>query len=262
MVALWVSLVAQRVKESIYNAGDPGSIPGSGRSLREGYGNPLQCVCLENPMERGAWWVIVCGWQTAGQDWPNKQEHGSPLPTACVLILSLLDALNFLPWSLLSLHLTHPPDPNSIKELTLPPLSFFIISSVHFSHSVISDSLRPHESQHTRPRCPSPTPGVYPNSCPLSRWCHLTISSTVVPFSSCLQFFPISGSFQMSQLFTKYQWPKYWRFSFNISPANEHSGLISFRMDWLNLLAVKGLSRDFSNTTVWKHEFFCTQLYL
>ena len=74
-------------------------------------------------------------------------------------------------------------------------------SSVHFSHSVMSDSLRPHGLQHARPPCPSPTPRVYSNSCPLSRWCHPTISSSVVPFSSCLQSFPASGSFQMSQHF-------------------------------------------------------------
>ena len=74
-------------------------------------------------------------------------------------------------------------------------------SSVQFSHSVVSDSLWPHEPQHARPPYPSPTPGVYPNSCPLSRWCHPTISSSVVPFFSCPQSFPTSGSFQMSQLF-------------------------------------------------------------
>ena len=73
-------------------------------------------------------------------------------------------------------------------------------SSVQFSHSVVSDSLRPYEPQHARPPCPSPTPGDYPNACPLSQWCHLTISSSVVPISSCLQSFPASGSFQMSQL--------------------------------------------------------------
>ena len=73
---------------------------------------------------------------------------------------------------------------------------FLCISSVQFSHSVVSDSLSPHELQHARPPCPSPTPGVYPNSCPLSWWCHPTISSSVVPFSSCLQFFPASGSFK------------------------------------------------------------------
>ena len=92
----------------------------------------------------------------------------------------------------------------------------------------MSDSLRPHELQHARPPCPSPTPGVHPNLCPLSRWCHLTISSSVVPFS-CPQSVPTSGTFQMSQLF-----------SFNISPSSEHPGLISFSMDWLDLLAVQG----------------------
>ena len=74
--------------------------------------------------------------------------------------------------------------------------------SVQFSRSVVSDSLRPHGLQHARPPCPSPTPGIYSNSCPLSQWCHSTISSSIVPFSSCLQSFPASGSFQMSQLFT------------------------------------------------------------
>ena len=78
---------------------------------------------------------------------------------------------------------------------------FHIITSVQFNHSVVSDYLWPHELQHARPPCPSPTPGVYPNSCPLSQWCHPTISSSVIPFSSCPQSFPASGSFKMSQLF-------------------------------------------------------------
>ena len=103
----------------------------------------------------------------------------------------------------------------------------------------MSDSLRPHEPQHARPPCPSPTPGVYPNLCPLSWWCHLTISSSVVPFSSCLQSFPTAGSLQGSQLFVS-KWPKYWSFSFSISPSSEYSGPISLRMDWLDLLAVQG----------------------
>ena len=76
-----------------------------------------------------------------------------------------------------------------------------VYSSAQFSRSVVSDSVQPHELQHARPPCPSPTPRVYPNSCPLRRWCHLAISSSVIPFSSCLQSFPASGSFQMSQLF-------------------------------------------------------------
>ena len=101
----------------------------------------------------------------------------------------------------------------------------------------------PHESQHTRPPCPSPIPGVYSNSCPSSQWCHLAISSSVVPFSSCLQSLPASESFPMSQLFSNerlMRWPKYWRFSFSISPSKEHPWLISFRMDWLDLFAVQG----------------------
>ena len=82
------------------------------------------------------------------------------------------------------------------------PVASVQFSSVQFSCSVVSDSLRPHEPQHARPPCPSPTPGVYPNSYPLSQWCHPTISSTVIPFSSSPQSFPASGSFQVSQLFT------------------------------------------------------------
>ena len=95
------------------------------------------------------------------------------------------------------------------------------LSSVQFSRSVVSDSLQPHELQHARPPCPTPTPGVHSNSRPSSRWCHPAISSSVVPFSSCPQSLPASESFPMSKLFG-------------------HPGLISFRMDWLDLLAVQG----------------------
>ena len=102
----------------------------------------------------------------------------------------------------------------------------------------MSNSLQPHESQHTRPPCPS-TPGVHPNPFPRSWWCHPTISSSVIPFSSCPKSLPALGSFQMSQL-SACRWPNYWSFSFNISPSNEHPGLISFGMDWLDLLAVQG----------------------
>ena len=93
-----------------------------------------------------------------------------------------------------------------------------------------------------RPPCPSPTPGVYSNSCPLSQWCHLTISSSVIPFSSCLQSFPASGSFQTSQFFASggQSIRVSASFSFSISPPNEYSELISFRMDWLDLLAIQG----------------------
>ena len=99
----------------------------------------------------------------------------------------------------------------------------------------MSDSLWPHGLQHARLPCPSPTPKAYSNSCPWSRWCHPTISSSVIPFSSHLQSFQQSGSFQTTSLFKwsvlRIRWPKYWSFSFNISPSNEHSGLISFRME-------------------------------
>ena len=113
------------------------------------------------------------------------------------------------------------------------------ISLVQFSRSVVSDSLQPREPQHARPPCPSPTPGVHPNPCPLCQWCHATISSSVVPFSPCPQSLPASGSFPMSQLFT-WGGQSIGSFSFGISPSNEHPGLISFRMDWLDILAVQG----------------------
>ena len=110
-------------------------------------------------------------------------------------------------------------------------------SSIQVSHSVLSGSLWPHELQHARLPCSSPTPGAYSNSCSLSRWCHPAILSSVVPFSSCLQSFLASGSFPMSLCI---RWPKYWSFSFSISPSNKYSGLISFRINCLDLLAVQG----------------------
>ena len=105
---------------------------------------------------------------------------------------------------------------------------------VQFSYLVVSSSLGPHGLQLARTPCPSPTPRVYSNSCPLSWWCHPTILPSVIPFSSHLQSFPASGSSNESVL--RIKWPKYWSFSFSISPSNEYSGLISFRMDWLGLL--------------------------
>ena len=126
------------------------------------------------------------------------------------------------------------------------------------SCSVMSDSLWPHESQHARPPCPSPTPRVYSNSCPSSQWCHPAISSSVVPFSSCPQSLPASGSFPMGQLFT---WGGQ---SFGVSASA--SVLPMNTQDWSPLgwtgcisLQSKGLSRVFSNTTVQKHQFFSSQ---
>ena len=134
-------------------------------------------------------------------------------------------------------------------------------SSVQFSHSVVSNSLRPHESQHTRPPCPSPTPGVYPNSCPLNWWCHPTISSLVIPFSSCPQSFPASGSFQMSQLFSSGGWSIGVSASTSVLPRNTQNWSLLGQTDWISLQS-KGLSRIFFNTTVQKHQFFGVQLSL
>ena len=115
---------------------------------------------------------------------------------------------------------------------------FFIFSSVQFSRSVLSDSLRPHELQHTRPPCPSPTPGVHPNSCPSSRWCHPAISSSVFPSPPAFNLSQYQGLFKWVSCL--HQVAKVLDFSFSISPSNEHSALISFRMDWVDLLAVQG----------------------
>ena len=104
----------------------------------------------------------------------------------------------------------------------------------------MSDSLWPHGLQHTRLPCPSPTPGDYPNSCPSRWWCHPTISSSVIPFSSCPHSFQASGSF--NELAFHIKWPKYW--SVSIHPSNEHPGLISFRDDWFDLLAVQGILKN------------------
>ena len=133
-----------------------------------------------------------------------------------------------------------------------------IHTSVQFSCSVVSDSLRPCGPQHTRPPCPSPTPRVYTNSCPSSWWCHPTISSSVIPFSSHLRFFPASGFFQ---------WISSSGQSFGVSaspsvlPMNIQDWFPLGWTGWISLLS-KGLSRVFSNTTVEKHQFFSTQLFL
>ena len=125
--------------------------------------------------------------------------------------------------------------------------------SVQFSRSVMSDSLRPHGTQHTRPPCPSPTPRVYPNSCPLSWWCHPTISSSVVPFSSHLQSFPALGSIQMSQLFASRGQRIGLSASTSVLPMNIQDWSPLGWTGWIALQS-KGLSRVFSNITVQKHQ--------
>ena len=133
--------------------------------------------------------------------------------------------------------------------------------SVQFSHSVVSDSLWLHGLQHASPPCPSLTPRVYPNSCPLSQWCHPTISSSVIPFSSCLQSFPTSGSFPMSQLFASGSQSIGVSASTSVLPMNTQDWLPLGLTGWISLQS-KGLSRVFSNTTVQKHQFFSPQLSL
>ena len=142
--------------------------------------------------------------------------------------------------------------------VSVSPTRSCIFSSVQFSRSVVSKSLRPHESQHVRPPCPSPTPGVHPDSRPSSQWCHPAISSSIIPFSSYPQSLPASESFLMSQLFA-------WGGQ-NIGVSASTSVLLMNTQDWSPLgwtgvisLQSKGLSRIFSNTTVQKHQFFGPQ---
>ena len=133
---------------------------------------------------------------------------------------------------------------------------------VQFSRSVMSDSLQPHESQHASPPCPSPTPRVHPNPCPLSRWCHPTISSSVIPFSSHLQSFPASGSFPMSQLLASGSQSIGVSASTSVPPVNTQDWSPLGWTGWISLQS-KGLSRVFSNATVQKHQhsaFFIIQL--
>jgi len=132
---------------------------------------------------------------------------------------------------------------------------------VQFSHSVVSDSLWPHEPQHARPPCPSPTPGAYSNSRPLSRWCHPTISSSVIPYSCHLQSFQASESFQMSQFFASGSQSIRVSASGLVLPVNIQDWFPSWLTGLISLLS-KGLPRVFSNTTVQNHQFFSAQLSL
>ena len=149
--------------------------------------------------------------------------------------------------------------------------SFFMVpvshpySSVQFICSFMSDSLQPPEPQHARPPCPLPTPGIYPNPYPLSQWCHPAISSLCRPLLFLPSIFP-SIRLLSNESVLHIRWPKYWNFSFNISPSNEHPRLISFRMDWLYLLAVQGTLKSLlqyhsSKASILQHlAFFIVQL--
>ena len=145
--------------------------------------------------------------------------------------------------------------------MLINPRSDIQFSSVQFSRSVVSDSLWSHELQHARPPCPSPTTRVYQNSCPSSWWCHPTISSSVIPFSSCHQSLPASGSFPMSQLFPWVGQTIGVSASASVLPMNTQDWSPLGWTGWISLQS-KGLSRVFSNTSVQKHHFFGTQLFL
>ena len=138
-------------------------------------------------------------------------------------------------------------------------------SSVQFSHSVVSKSLRPHESQHARPPCSPTSPGVHSDSRPSRPWCHPAISSLVVSFSSYPQTLPASEIFSNESTLLM-RWPKYWNFNFNIILSKEIPGLISFRMDWLDLLAVQGTLKSLLQyhsskaSILWHSAFFTVQL--
>ena len=147
------------------------------------------------------------------------------------------------------------------RPLLVPVYFIYFMFQFRFSHSVMSDSLQPHGLQHARLPCPSPTPGACSNSCPLSQWCHPTISSSAVPFSSHLQSFPASGSFQMSQFFTSGGQSIGVSASASVLPMNIQDWFSLGWTSWVSFQS-KGLSRVFSNTTVQKHQFFSTQLSL
>ena len=186
--------------------------------IGEGNGTPLRYSCLENPMDGRAWWAAVYG---VAQSRTRLKRLSSSSSSSIVYLY--------------------------------PSLSFLSLSTVQLSGSAISDSLGPHGLQHSRLSCPSPTPGACSNSCPSSEWYHPTISDSVVPFSSCLQSFPASGSFPMSN---------YWSYSFSISPSMNVQDW--FPLGWTGWISLpfKGFSRVFSNTTVQKHQFFGAQLSL
>ena len=147
------------------------------------------------------------------------------------------------------------------ENVTNKTAIFFFLPSVEFGCSVMSDSWWPHGLQNDRPPCPSPTPGIYSNSCPFSRWCHQTISFSIVPFSSCLQSFPESGSFQMSQIFASGGQSIGGSASTSVLPVNSQDWSPLGWTGWISLQS-KGLSRVFSNTTVQKHQFFGAELSL
>ena len=163
--------------------------------------------------------------------------------------------MNFKDWIYCSISYSTKGQLGDFKEIS----SEWQFSFVQFSRSVVSNSLRPHEPQHARPPCPSTTPRVYPNPCPLSWWCHLTISSSVIPFSFCLQSFPAAGSFPVSWLFAS--GGQSIGASASVLPMNIQ-GWIPLGLTNLTSLLSKGLSRVFSSNTIQKYQFLSAQTVL
>ena len=217
---------------------------GSGRSPGEGHGNPLQYSCLENSMD------CIVHRVAKSQIWLSLSQVG--FAWRLVYIRYQINIILFLYLLFSPMHIKIE---RSLRKFLLTEC----ISSVQFSHSVVSDSLRPHESQHARPPCLSPTPGVHSDSQPSSQWCHPAISSSVVPFSSCPQSLPASESFPMSQLFAWGGQSIRVSASASVLPKNTQGWSPSECTGWISLQS-KGLSRVFSNTTVQKHQFFGAQL--
>ena len=202
------SVSVVRIHLQCRSPADTGWIPGSGRSPGEGNGNPFQYSCLENPMDRGTWCATVHGvteiWTWLSMWWtdgcPSQalwfMLHKFTLVSAFTIIKSFIHFLKNLALNMnISSYVgVFPNLPYSAcgHDRTVMDYVHAQFSSVQVSHSVVSDYLRPHESQHARPPCPSPTPGVHTDSCPSSQWCHPAISSSVVPFSSCPQSLPAS----------------------------------------------------------------------
>ena len=203
----------------------------------------------------------------------NLLPHTSPHPTAlgshrahgwpsCVIQQLLISYLFYI-WYCICLNATLSICPHSfpprLQNLFL--MSLYLFSLVQVSRSLVSDFLQPHESQHARPPCPSPAPWAHPKPCPSTRWCHPAISSSVVPFSSCPQSLPASGSFPMSQLFASGGQSTRISALASVLPMNTQDWSPLGWTGWI-FLQSKGLSRVFSNTTVQKHQSFGTQLSL
>ena len=236
---------------------------------------PLQCSC---PRDGGAWWAAVSGVAQSRTQlkWLSSSSSSSSIHIyyvciyVCVFILSsyLNENRETLLLLIMCLHdhylLAHADKPILFCTYKARLSQSWHCESVHFSHSVMSESLWPHGLQHARLACLSPTTGACSNSCSLSQGWHPTISSSVFPLSSCLQSFPASGSFSSKSVLC-IRCPKYWSFSFSISPSNKYSGLISFRIDWLDLAdqgTPKSLLQNHSSkaSILWHSAFFTVQL--